>query len=235
MAVEFTDGNRNEEKFADERGVAWREKIERTRHMCFDWPPIYATLQRGFPGIGMADAGQSTPTDQSEQLEGIGGWLILPIIHLLLNGGTILFSLGQGFVKGFAQGWNAEQSKAAAAASHDAASQVIAPAQVNLTFPEQCSALFAFFCLCIVLYALFVLLRFFQKRRSVPRLMIAFYLLLLTMTAINLYLLRTFPELQATPSDMGDAVMGIVRVVVAVLIWIPYFLVSVRVKNTFVH
>jgi hypothetical protein len=156
---------------------------------------------------------------------GIGGWLILPIIHLVLNAGLILFYLAKGFAKGFANGL-AEGAPQAATAP--------AP-PVEFSPGVDFAMALSLFSLLIVAYAVFCLIQFFRKKKSVPRLMIVFYILLLVLVGASYYLVTQFPELPHSPKMVGEATMGIVRTVIAVAIWIPYFLVSVRVKNTFVR
>jgi hypothetical protein len=151
---------------------------------------------------------------------GIGGWLILPIVHLVVNAGMILYEFISEFMKGYSE------------VAHSAGT---GSKTDGLTLGLECSIAFALYSLFIVFYALYCLARFLEKKRSVPRLMITFYVMLLIMVGTNCFLLVQFPELNQSPTDLGNAIMGIVRVVIAVAIWIPYFVVSVRVKNTFVR
>jgi len=152
---------------------------------------------------------------------GIGGWLILPIVHLVVNAGFIVFYLAQGFAKGFAE--RVPEVKGAPAAA-----TVLSPGL-------ELAMAIGLLSLVIVLYAVFCLVQFFRKKKSVPRLMIVFYLLLLLLAGATYYLILGFPELRQSPEDVWNATMALVRTVVAVAIWIPYFLLSVRVKNTFVR
>jgi hypothetical protein len=77
--------------------------------------------------------------------------------------------------------------------------------------------------------------RFFQKKRQVPALMIGFYVLIIAKAVLNLALLRLYPDLVTAPSDMTDAWRGIAQALIAGAIWIQYFRVSERVENTFVR
>jgi Protein of unknown function (DUF2569) len=150
----------------------------------------------------------------------IGGWLILPIVHLVLNASVILYQLISEFWKGYSGGTSTSEA---------------APQPIHLTLGLKCSIAFALYLLIIVFYAIFCFVRFLQKKRNVPKLMIAFYVMLLVMAGATYFLLVQFPELVESPGDVGDAIMGIIRTVIADAVWIPYFVVSVRVKDTFVR
>ena len=136
---------------------------------------------------------------------GIGGWLMLPIIHLVLNAGVICYQLASDFMKGYSAAPSAEP----------------AAKSVDMTLGLECSAAFALYMMFIVFYALFCLVRFLQKKRNVPKLMIAFYVMLAVLVGTNYFLLVQFPELIQSPADVEDAIMGIVRTAIAVAIWIP--------------
>ncbi len=80
-------------------------------------------------------------------------------------------------------------------------------------------------------YTLFVSSLFFRKKRQLPRHYIAFLLLWIAFFAADLLLahqLVHFPFVY-------DTVKAVVRSVVSAAIWVPYFLISDRVKRTFVR
>jgi hypothetical protein len=93
-----------------------------------------------------------------------------------------------------------------------------------LTFELVCYiALFA--------YTLFVSSLFFRKKRQLPRHYIAFLLAWVVFYGADLLLahqLANFPFVY-------DTVKAVVRNVISAAIWVPYFLVSDRVKRTFVR
>jgi len=146
---------------------------------------------------------------------GIGGWLILPPIHLAIDIGLFAWL----FV--------------AAAMQQEGTEGGVAGATPQLSEAIMASLIFLAFDLAIALFAAFCLVRLFQRKRQVPNLMTAFYLLVIAKAAINLALLYGYPLLATGADDMFNAWKGVVQSAVAGAIWISYFRVSVRVANTF--
>ncbi|MEJ0025167.1 MAG: DUF2569 domain-containing protein [Rhizomicrobium sp.] len=148
-----------------------------------------------------------------DELSGIGGWLILPPIHLAVD--AIVFALL--FV---------DLAKTSATAGTGSAG----PSALALA----ASTIFFLFDAAVVVYALYCLVRFFQKKHQVPRLMIIFYSLVIAKAVVNLSLLLIFPDLVQNPDkDMFGAWKGVIQAVIAGAVWISYFQASVRVANTF--
>lgn len=165
---------------------------------------------------------------------GIGGWLILPLLHLTLDMVLFLWQIGQGFMTGYNAGVASVSARSGGAASGSSADAGAASATA-LTQGEWASVVFVIFAAVGFIYAGYCLLRFFQKKEQVPTLMTGFYLLVIAKMAINLVLLQTYPELAGGPDGMYEAIRGFVQSIVAGAIWIAYFRNSVRVANTFVH
>lgn len=168
-------------------------------------------------------------------VEGIGGWLILPVVHLTLNGAFILF----GFVKGVLRGIAA--AAPGAHVGHGVVSAAARAAAARAQSPGHSEVVsLGLFEIAFLGYIAWCLIRLFQKKKSLPRLMIGFYLTLFLIAAASAYLLTLYPEfrdptLENAPVIGGDPIMGVARGVVVCVVWIPYFLVSARVKNTFVR
>lgn len=76
------------------------------------------------------------------------------------------------------------------------------------------------------------LVLFFRRSRRTPRFFIAWCLSGVGFSLIDYLLVNMIPSL-ATPAD-ADSLQDVLRAGVAAAIWVPYFLVSKRVKNTFV-
>ncbi len=164
--------------------------------------------------------------DLSQGPSGLGGWLVLPIIGLF---GAIL--------------WNAAYLFGTIAPSLDTWSVLTTPGNEfyhSLWAPTLVFETFVTVVLMAAPIGLLVLL--FQKRRILPALMVAFYGFLSLTSVIDAILMISFvapwstsigdPEYAAAATS--DAGQLIFRAIVLAAVWIPYFLVSKRVKNTFV-
>ena len=75
-----------------------------------------------------------------------------------------------------------------------------------------------------------LLILLFSKSAVFPKTMITFLACNIAFLTIDMILCR---QLSSIEGDLGDDSMELTRTVVGALIWIPYFLKSERVKNTF--
>jgi len=80
----------------------------------------------------------------------------------------------------------------------------------------------------VLLFQGYVAIVFFRRKRAAPKLMIALYLLGIIVTIVDCLMVAS--ALEQTP-NVADAV----RPAVQAAIWIPYFLLSRRVKATFIY
>ncbi len=85
--------------------------------------------------------------------------------------------------------------------------------------------LFLFFCI-------FILINFYRKKSTLPRLMIIFYSVSLIIGVIDYLLVIQIPL--ASELEDGSSLRDIVKSVITCAIWIPYFMKSERVHNTFI-
>lgn len=150
----------------------------------------------------MSDTAAAAP-----RLEGIGGWLVLPIAHILLNALVMAINVIDGFRIGYGGG--------------DVAARDL---MLGITWFE----------LSLLAYSGFCLAMLFLKRRQTPYLMIGFYALLLVMVVAEFFL-ATHQLPNMTLNEKSEPLKAVVRTAIAAAVWIPYFLVSKRVKNTFVR
>jgi hypothetical protein len=153
------------------------------------------------------------------EYDSIGGWLILVAIGLIL----MPFRLGYDMVTEFLPAvspevWSALTDKSSAAYNPALATVIVWEVIANLS---------------LLIYALVVIVLFFQRRRFVPKMMIGLYAGSLAIVLLDILLVRLVaPDLTSVgASQMGE----IARLVVSCAIWIPYFIVSERVKGTFVY
>jgi hypothetical protein len=155
---------------------------------------------------------------------GIGGWLLLPLLHLLIN----IAINGKDVAEMFAGGSDGAEL---VRGSHEFVASLY-----NHTTSVQQWVIFGIVAVtaCVMVYPVFCLVQFLRKKESVPRLMIAFYLLLLVVVGINAAFAHFFPD-AAAQAGPDTTVRDVVRTVIAAAIWIPYFLTSERVGNTFVR
>ena len=145
---------------------------------------------------------------------GIGGWMILPIIGLILTVGLTVYNL-----YGVVEEW--EGIKAIIAGTNDTA--------IALRLPVAASSGFALITIGVALACLFSI---FTHSPRVPWLMTIFYILVITATVVEIlvdYRVVALTGGSTDPKNWGE----LTKVIVAAAIWIPYFHRSRRVANTF--
>jgi hypothetical protein len=157
---------------------------------------------------------------EQPEYSGIGGWLILVAIGLVLS--PLL------------QAWHAVHllfmfSENTWAKLTDPSS----PAYDHLWKP---SLIFEFighlFFLC---YLIALLVLFFGRSRLFPRLMILLYVCNLVYALVDICFCRHISYFIQHSELLEKGNVAVFRAVLVSLIWIPYFCVSKRVKNTFVE
>ncbi|MHA7130080.1 DUF3857 domain-containing protein [Algoriphagus namhaensis] len=139
---------------------------------------------------------------------GIGGWLILPAISLVIFPFTAIYNLVEGtyFTEGL---W--------ANAVH---------LGLGMQLFLGASALFL---ICMFCYSILVMLFFFKRRTGAPTLYITLIVVNFCFLLLENYLVdQVFPELgmEFSIRDVGRSFLGLI-------VWVPYFLKSERVKETF--
>jgi len=137
----------------------------------------------------------------------LGGWLILPLIGLVIRPFMYLIQL---FTSNYFNG--ADLSRLAALNGYwtfGITFEVIA----NVT---------------MFLFSILLLILFLSNRNSLPRFYILFLLFTLFISLADTFILIVLLDRE------GIAMARIIGLVIGCLIWIPYFLVSQRVKETFV-
>lgn len=148
-------------------------------------------------------------TNAASAPSGLGGWLILPIIGLFLTPLVVVYHMTTSLLPAFApEVWSQ-----------------ITPALKAFLIAEVVAnvAVIALSVLCLVLM--------FRKSRRLPATIIALYLFGLVIVIADSIVANALFDIEIGPDGMRD----IARSVIGCAIWIPYFRVSKRVKNTFVN
>lgn len=146
----------------------------------------------------------------SQETQALGGWLVLPAIGLFLTPFVMLFQL---FSTGYFDKsiWNGFEL-----GGYEHYNEL----NVFLGF-ELFSVIF------FIVFSVLLLVLFFRKRTSFPILIIYFYAINLTTMIFSSFVLNKYGVPDPT------AAQDIFKAVLSAAIWIPYFLKSNRVKNTF--
>ncbi|MDP2273724.1 MAG: DUF2569 domain-containing protein [Archangium sp.] len=194
---------------------------EAPAHPCPTHPewPVAATCSRCGKFICarcLTEAGFSKVPDSMQcpacevrapQLQGIGGWLVLPALHVSVMAPlSALVNLGQD-----------------AAALPKIPSELYPPVLMEMIFN---GALLSF--------SIYVAIAFFQKKQRAVRLMITFYSALIISPLAGLALAGWIEGISGTEPGPSDGVVQVGRAFISSLLWISYFVQSKRVKATFV-
>jgi hypothetical protein len=153
-----------------------------------------------------------------KQYNKIGGWLILVAIGLILTPIRLLVVVAKDLLPVFSGDVWSRLTTPGTEAYHP----LWAPL---LLFEIIGNGLF-------ILFPIIIAIFFFQKRQFVPKLIIVLLLSNLLFLAIDFFAADLIPAV-ASQEDTAS-LMELARVFIACLIWVPYFLVSKRVKETFV-
>jgi transglutaminase-like putative cysteine protease len=156
------------------------------------------------------------PDESERRLSGLGGWLILPCIGLVI--GPIVNSLQ--IIKSAAvfapDSWHNLTDPSGTAYNSLWAPVLISELLVNLT---------------LIVFAILLLALFFQRRWMFPKLFIAFMLFAAIMATLDHLATHLIPA-AARESAVFDRALA--QNYLGCFVWIPYMLVSKRVKATFI-
>ncbi len=148
--------------------------------------------------------------------QAIGGWMVLPLIGLCL---TPFVISGQLFSQDFFNHntWIGVYNKEAAV-------------PISFLFILGGEIIFNFF---LLVFAVFLIIIFFQRRTSLPIFISIFYTVMLIGSIADFAATKLILSSFLTEEDITESVKAISKAFVAAVIWIPYFQVSERVKDTF--
>jgi len=156
--------------------------------------------------------------DGERKLEGIGGWLILVTIGLVTSLVLMVVGLTQDVLPAFAGGAWDKLTTAGSPHYH--------PLWAPLLIMEVSGTTF------FILFSLVILVLLFMKKRFVPLVVIIFLLANLAFVITDYLLGMNIPLVASMPDESTPT--QILRQAISCAIWVPYFLRSKRVKNTFV-
>ena len=157
--------------------------------------------------------------EETKSYEGIRGWLILPLIGLFIVPIRIAILALKDLVPIFTKGyWNSLTTPGSAAYHPLWAPLIIFECVGNTIFAVSAIVLLVFF---------------FRKSRWLPKLMISYLILNLLFVASDLFFANLIPSV-AEQSQLEDYKER-ARAIIGAIVWVPYFWVSKRVKQTFVR
>jgi hypothetical protein len=84
----------------------------------------------------------------------------------------------------------------------------------------------------LFLFLIFIIIQFYRKKTMVPRMIVIMYSINIAMGIINFIVFQQVSY--AADAESTILMRNMIRAIIAGAIWIPYFLKSERVENTFV-
>lgn len=153
--------------------------------------------------------------EMPENHESIGGWLVLPMLGLIIAPLRILVAIFSP------EYWNMEQINVLYELDDYGVGFV--------TFLYAEMAWNSFYLIAVI--GLTYL--FFKRRSSVPKLMIGLYIVTTVVPILDLIIVYLIIGNTFSIHDYTQEVLGILSSFISLAIWIPYFTVSERVKKTF--
>ena len=165
----------------------------------------------------MKEAATAVPAE--DRPKGIGGWLILPAIGLVASPVLILIAAVQDLLPAFEESaWEA----------------LTTPGSVDYHPANEAMLYFALVVgIGQIAFALVLNYLFWNKSRRVPKLFVLWLIVNVVVVAIDTLWELQFLEV-AERMDVS-IYKNVGREIFHAAVWIPYFLVSKRVRNTFVE
>jgi transglutaminase-like putative cysteine protease len=163
------------------------------------------------------------PVHADRHLDGLGGWLIVVAIILIIRPFVAIVALGGIFAPYVTspQIWQFFTSPEG---------QYYSPLWLPIFVFE------IFVNTALVVFDVFLLLLFFAKKKSFPKTFVAVLAIMLVCGILDAALISAIPK-DHFPGDMRTALNSAAKDsasnIIAALIWIPYLLISRRVKTTF--
>ncbi len=164
-----------------------------------------------------ADEGVSAYDDR--QYSQIGGWLILVGIGLVLYPLRMLVFIGSDLLPAFSPGtWSILTTPG---------TELYHPLWAPLLIFELVGNIL------LIGFSIVAAVYFFNKRRLLPKMMVTLLIGSSIFVAADYFLADLIPFVRG--QNGLESARELTRAAIACMIWVPYFLVSKRVKGTFVH
>jgi hypothetical protein len=163
---------------------------------------------------------EKTSTSTDSQPRGIGGWLLLPLLGLVMSIVLIARNLLELNQLRVSAEWLARTGPGSAT-----------PSELWNPYLGMSLAVGAV----LILFAAVLLVGFVLRRRWLRAGVIGFYLALIVAAGLDVGMLSLLPGGGFTPDSLRGAWTQLVRAIVSGAVWSLYFLVSKRVRNTFVR
>ena len=154
-----------------------------------------------------------------DKIEGLGGWLILVAIGIVFSPFRIIVELFPLYLDIFKDGyWEVLTTPGTDAYHVMWAPIILAEMSINVI---------------LVFVWLFVIFLFFTKKKMFPKWYIGILLFTLTFIFMDAFAVKVVAPHEPMFDDA--TVSEIIRTLLPCLIWIPYMLISKRVKATFIR
>lgn len=174
---------------------------------------LYRVRRLPFP-IGYGEE----PPVLDQRHVGLGGWLVLPAFGLFARPIQVLFDMGGNWSVYSTESWHSLTDPSGSAYHGLYAPVLIFELLVNLT---------------LLSFPVFLIILFFQRRRTFPPLFIMFLLFIAITTTLDQFGAQMISAVAV--QNTSPISRELIQSYMACAIWIPYMLVSKRVKATFVR
>src|SRR2546421_3242626 len=155
---------------------------------------------------------------EAKSHEGIGGWLILVAFILLRAPIAVVITLTRAVFPLLQHDtWVALTTKDSELYHPLWAPLIISELVVNFLF---------------LAFAIAVLVLFFRRKRSFPKLVIVLFL---ANFIWEVFLILVYRRIPTTADEFGSSLAQAIGLGIGCAIWIPYFLISKRVRATFIQ
>lgn len=163
-----------------------------------------------------------SPVIPTENPDGqkIGGWLILLAIGVVLTPFRIGIALVSIFKNVSAPGVWAAITTPGTEAYHPLWQPVIA-SEISIN-------------IILIIASIVLAVFFFMRKKFVPTFFIIYLIFNAVFVCLDFFISDMIPAVQAQQANDTETIRTLIQSIVVCFIWVPYFIVSKRVKKTFV-